>query len=52
MSSTTVVILNAVLVVGLVALLAWVMRIPFRLDSKPLSEPVSIERAERDELAA
>ncbi|HVN61029.1 MAG TPA: hypothetical protein VMT59_07180 [Gaiellaceae bacterium] len=52
MSVTTVVILNAVLVVGLVALLTWVMRIPFRLDSKPLPEPRSIERAERDELAA
>jgi hypothetical protein len=52
MSLTIVVILNAVLVVGLVALLAWVMGIPFRLDSRPLPEPVSIERAERDELAA
>ena len=52
MPLTAVVILNAVLVAGLVALLAWVMRIPFRLDSKPLPEPRSIERAERDELAA
>jgi hypothetical protein len=55
MSLTTVAILNAVLVVGLVALLTWVMRVPFRLASQPLPEPVSIERAERaerEELAA
>ena len=32
MSLTVVVIMNAVLVVGLVVLLATVMRIPFRLD--------------------
>ena len=52
MSLSTVVILNAVLVVGLVAALTWVMRIPFRLDSRPLPEPVSIDRDERDERAA
>ncbi len=53
MSITTVLILNAVLVAGLVAVLTWVMRVPFRLASQPLPEPVSIERAdERDELAA
>jgi len=51
MSLTTVAILNAVLVVGLVALLTWVMRVPFRLASQPLPEPVSIERAERAEQA-
>ena len=52
MSLTTAVVLNTVLVAGLVALLAWVMRIPFRLDSRSLPEPVSIERAETDERAA
>ncbi len=52
MSLSTVVILNAVLVVALCGLLAYVLRIPFRLDSQPLPEPVSIERGERDQLAA
>ena len=52
MSLSTVVILNAVLVVALCGLLAYVMRIPFRLGSAPLPEPVSIERAEADERAA
>ncbi len=52
MSLTTVVILNAVLVVGLVALLTWVMRVPFRLASQPLPKPLSIEQDEREELAA
>ncbi len=52
MSLSTVVILNAVLVVALCALLASVLRIPYRVGSQPLPEPVSIEPAERDELAA
>ena len=52
MSLSTVVILNAVLVVALCGLLAYVMRIPFRLGSQLLPEPVSIERLERDERAA
>ncbi len=41
MSLTVVVIMKAVLVVGLVALLATVMRIPFRLDKAPA--PVAAE---------
>jgi hypothetical protein len=52
MSFSTVVILNAALVVALCALLAYVLRIPFRLGSQPLPEPVSIERVVRDERAA
>jgi len=52
MSLSTVVILNAVLVVALCGVLAYVMRIPFRLDSRPLPEPVSIARDELEELAA
>ncbi len=41
MSVTVAVIVNAVLVVGLVVLLATVMRIPFRLDRAPA--PVAAE---------
>ncbi len=53
MSLSTVVILNAVLVVALCSLLAYVLRIPFRLDrSRPIVEPMSIERVESDERAA
>ncbi len=52
MSLTTVVMLNAALVIALFGVLAYVLRIPFRLASPSLPEPVSIERRERDELAA
>ena len=41
MSLTVAVIVNAVLAVGLVALLAAVMRIPFRLGGAPA--PVAVE---------
>jgi hypothetical protein len=53
MSLTTVVIANAVFVVALFAVLAFVLRIPFRLDrSQSAAAPVSIERTETEELAA
>ena len=53
MSMTTVLILNAVLVAALVGGLAYVLRMPFRLDrTQPLAEPVSIERVESDRQAA
>ena len=53
MSLTVAVIVNAVLVVGLVVLLAAVMRIPFRLAGTPA--PVAAESADLvadDRLAA
>ncbi len=53
MSLTTAVIINAVFVVALFGVLAFVLRIPFRLDrSESVVAPVSIERIEAEELAA
>ncbi len=52
MSISTVVILNAVLVIALFGVLAYVLRIPFRIGSPSLPEPVSIETYQSEELAA
>jgi hypothetical protein len=52
MSLTTAVILNVVLVVALCGVLAYVLRIPFRLGGSPVLEPVRIERAESEKRAA
>ena len=52
MSLTTAVILNAVLVVALCGVLAYVLRIPFRLGGAPVPEPLRIEHEEREERAA
>ena len=52
MSISSVVLLNAVLVIALFGVLAYVLHLPFRLGSPSLPEPVSIENIEREELAA
>jgi hypothetical protein len=52
MSLTAIVIMNAVLVVGLVALLTTVMRIPFRLDRAPARVAAETRDAVVDERIA